>query len=123
VVLFGFAGLVVAGNSTLMVLTRRTEFAILKAIGLRGFEVGVVVMVEVLTLSMIGLLIGFGAAEVGSLPVILTNSIGLGEVLRAVALDFGLVAAAALSCAVVFSLAPVYKTLRITVSEAMRGNG
>jgi len=123
IVLFCFAGLVVAGNSTLMVLSRRTEFAILRAIGMRGFEIGLVVMVEVLTLSVIGLLAGFGAAEVGNLPVILTNAVGLGPALKAVALDFAVVALATLSCAVVFSLVPVSKTLRITVSEAMRGNG
>lgn len=123
VVLFGFAGLVAAGNSTLMVLSRRTEFAILKAIGLRGFEVGAVVLVEVMTLSVIGLLAGFGLAEVGNLPIILTNRVSLATVLGTLAADFALVAGATLSCAVIFALIPVLKTLRITVAEAMRGNG
>ncbi|HCW51086.1 MAG TPA: hypothetical protein DGR79_03320 [Clostridiales bacterium] len=120
--LFGFAGLVTAGNSALMVLSRRTEFAILKAIGMRGFEIGFVVLVEVVTLAVIGLLVGFTAAEVASLPVILTNKIGTRAVLTAVARDFAVVAAATLGCAVVFALVPISKTLRITVSEAMRGD-
>lgn len=120
-VVFGFAGLVAAGNSTLMVLSRRSEFAILKAIGLRGFEVGMVVLVEVLVLSTVGLVVGFGAAEVGNLPIILSNQVEPGAVARAVAADFGLVAACTLGCAVTFSLIPVAKTLRITVAEAMRG--
>jgi hypothetical protein len=122
VILFGFAGLVAAGNATLLVLTRRTEFAILKAIGLRGYEVALVVMVEVVFLSTLGLLLGFVAGEAGALPIILTNNIGLGSVLRALGRDFGIVAGATLGCSVLFSLVPMLKTLRITVSEAMRGN-
>lgn len=121
-ILFGFAGLVTAGNSALMVLSRRTEFAILKAIGMRGFEIGLVVLVEVVTLAVIGLVLGFTAAEVANLPVILTNNIGTRAVLAAVARDFAVVAAATLGCAVVFALVPISKTLRITVSEAMRGD-
>jgi len=122
ILLFGFAGLVAAGNSTLMVLSRRTEFAILKAIGMRGFEIAIVVMVEVVTLAFIGLLIGFTTAEMGSLPVLLTNKVGLAAALKGLARDFGIVAAATLTCALVFALVPVRKTLRITVAEAMRGN-
>lgn len=122
ILLFGFAGLVAAGNSTLMVLSRRTEFAILKAIGMRGFEIAIVVMVEVATLAFIGLLIGFTTAEIGSLPVLLTNKVGLAAALKGLARDFGIVAAATLTCALVFALVPVRKTLRITVAEAMRGN-
>jgi len=121
--LFGFAGLVAAGNSTLMVLSRRTEFAILKAVGLRGFEIALVVMVEVVALAVVGLLIGFGLAEIGNLPIILTNKIGTRAVVAALLGDFSIVAAATLGCAVVFALIPVSKTLRITVAEAMRGNG
>jgi ABC-type antimicrobial peptide transport system permease subunit len=120
--LFGFAGLVAAGNSTLMVLSRRTEFAILKAIGMRGFEIGLVVMVEVVTLAVIGLVLGFSVAEVGSLPIILTNRIGPAAVLKAIGRDFAIVASATLACAVVFALVPMSRTLRITVAEAMRGD-
>ncbi len=120
--LFGFAGLVAAGNSTLMILSRRTEFAILKAIGMRGFEIGLVVMVEVVTLAVIGLVLGFSVAEVGSLPIILTNRIGPAAVLKAIGRDFAIVASATLACAVVFALVPMSRTLRITVAEAMRGD-
>ncbi len=120
--LFGFAGLVAAGNTTLVVLNRRMEFAILKAIGLRGFEVALMVVAEVLTLSIIGLLIGFAAGETSALPVILTNGVPLGTVATQLGRDFGIVAAATLGCAVIFSVVPMSKTLRITVSEAMRGN-
>jgi len=125
-VLFGFAGLVIAGNSTLAVLTRRTEFAVLKAIGLRGFEIGLVVMAEVLTTAVIGLLIGFTAGEVSCLPMILSNStefgtVKLGAVLGTMASHFALVGGVVLLCAAAFSLFPVARTLRITVSEAMRG--
>lgn len=119
---FGFAGLVAAGNATLLVLSRRTEFAILKAIGMRGFEIAMVVLVETITLSALGLVIGFAAGELGALPIILTNNVGFAAVMRALGHDFGVVAAAALGCAVLFSLAPMSKTLRITVAEAMRGN-
>ncbi len=122
VILFGFAGLVAAGNATLLTLTRRTEFAILKAIGMRGYEVGLVVMVEVLFLSALGLFLGFAAGEAGAIPIILTNNVGLGSLLRTLERDFGIVAGATLGCSALFSLIPMAKTLRITVSEAMRGN-
>ena len=120
--LFAFAGLVAAGNATLLVLSRRTEFAILKAIGLRGFEVGFTVMVEVVTLATVGLLVGFTAGEVVALPMILTDSLGLSAVVRAMGQDLGVVALATLGCAIVFSLAPMAKTLSITVAEVMRTN-
>ncbi len=121
-VLFGFAGLLAAGNATLLVLSRRTEFAILKAVGMRSFEVGLMVMVEVVTLATIGLVLGFVAGEVGALPIILTNRVGAGTALAAVGRDFALVAPATLGCSILFSLVPVSRTLRITVAEAMRGN-
>jgi ABC-type antimicrobial peptide transport system permease subunit len=89
---------------------------------MRGFEIAIVVMVEVATLAFIGLLIGFTTAEIGSLPVLLTNKVGLAAALKGLARDFGIVAAATLTCALVFALVPVRKTLRITVAEAMRGN-
>lgn len=122
IILFGFAGLVAAGNTTLLVLSRRNEFAILKAIGLRGFEVALMVVVEVLTLAVIGLVVGFAAGAVGSLPVMLTNGVGWDAALRRLALNFGVVALATLGCSVLFSLVPMSKTLAITVAEAMRGN-
>lgn len=122
VILFGFAGLAAAGNTTLLVLSRRSEFAILKAVGLRGFEVGLMVMVEVLTLSALGLVIGFAAGAAGSLPVLLTNGVALGAIAGRLALHFGIVAGATLTCSVVFSLVPMSKTLSVTVAEAMRAN-
>jgi len=122
VLLFAFAGLVAAGNATLLVLSRRTEFAILKAIGLRGFEVGFTVMVEVVTLATAGLLVGFTAGEIMALPIILTNSLDLPAVVRAIGQDLGVVAPVTLGCAIVFSLAPMAKTLSITVAEVMRAN-
>jgi hypothetical protein len=122
VLLFAFAGLVAAGNATLLVLSRRTEFAILKAIGLRGFEVGLTVMVEVVTLATVGLLVGFVAGELMALPIILTNNLDFPAVMRAIGQDLEVVALATLGCAIVFSLAPMAKTLSITVAEVMRAN-
>jgi hypothetical protein len=122
VLLFGFAGLVAAGNATLVVLSRRTEFAILKAVGLRGFEVAFTVIVEVVTLAVVGMLIGFAAGEVIALPLILTNSVSPAAALRTIGQDFAVVVLTTLGCAVVFSLAPMTKTLSITVLEAMRAN-
>ena len=122
VLLFAFAGLVAAGNATLLVLSRRTEFAILKAIGLRGFEVGFTVMVEVVTLATVGLLVGFTAGEIMALPIFLTNSLGLSAVVRAIGQDLEVVALTTLGCAIVFSLVPMAKTLSITVAEVMRTN-
>ncbi len=121
-ILFGFAGLVAAGNTTLLVLSRRTEFAILKAIGLRSYEVAIMVMIEVLTLAVIGLGVGFAAGEFSSVPILLTNGVPWAEVWSRLVRDLGVVAGATLGCSVLFSLVPMSKTLRITVAEAMRGN-
>lgn len=122
VLLFGFAGLVAAGNATLVVLSRRTEFAILKAVGLRGFEVAFTVIVEVVTLAVVGMLIGFAAGEAIALPLILTSSVSPAAAIRTIGQDFAVVVLTTLGCAVVFSLAPMMKTLSITVLEAMRAN-
>ncbi len=120
--LFGFAGLVAAGNTTMLVLGRRSEFAILKAIGLRGFEVALMVMVEVLTLAVIGLVLGFAAGTAGSLPVMLTNGVAWNVLVGRLARNLGVVALCTLGCSALFSLVPMSKTLAVTVAEAMRGN-
>jgi hypothetical protein len=119
-ILFGFAGLLAAGSGTLLVLKRRAEFAILKAIGLRNYEVGLVVVVEAVTLAAVGCLAGFGVGLVGSLPSLLANGVDLGLALAWLGRTFGLVVTTTLGFAVVFSLAPLIRTLRITVMEVVR---
>lgn len=119
-ILFAFAGLVAAGNATMLVVGRRKEFAILKATGLRGFEVAGVILVEVVTLAVMGLALGFGAAELSAMPILLTNKIAAGELAARLLRDLGVVGAATVGASVVFALIPMIKTLSISVAEVMR---
>ncbi|MCL6580126.1 MAG: ABC transporter permease [Firmicutes bacterium] len=120
--LFAFAGIAAAGNATLVVLSRRTEFAVLKAVGLRSWEVALMVMVELLTLGSLGLTAGFAAGEAAVLPVRLANTAAAGTLARDVLRDLGLVAAATLGTSALAALVPMARSLRITVAEAMRGD-
>lgn len=120
VLLFLFAGLVVAGNSLLVVVSRRTDLAILKAIGLGSWEVALVVLIEVVGLAALGLVIGYGAAELGSLPILLTNRVAVGTILRDAALHLAIVGPATLGASAVFAVAPMVRTLRITVMDTLR---
>jgi len=82
--------------------------------------VGLVVVVEAVTLAAVGCLAGFGVGLVGSLPSLLANGVDLGLALAWLGRTFGLVVATTLGFAVVFSLAPLIRTLRITVMEVVR---
>lgn len=119
-ILFGFAGLVAAGSGTLLVMRRRAEFAILKAIGLRNWEVGITVVVEVSTLAAVGCLCGFGLGAISALPSLLANGVDAGKSVALLARSLGLVVASTLGIGVVSSLAPLARTLRISVMEVMR---
>jgi len=121
VVLFAFAGLAAAGNSTLLVIGRRKEFAILKATGLRGHEIALVVLVEVLTLGLLGFLAGFGAAELSALPILLTNAVAPVDALGRLLRDAAVVGLATIGASAVFALVPMVKTLSVSVAEVMRG--
>lgn len=117
---YALAGLIAAGNSTILVIGRRKEFAILKAIGLRGFEVGLVILSEILTLAGIGLVVGFGLAQIAYIPALVTNQVSGVEALRRAVQGFLWVGGGLLGTAALFALAPIRKTLAISVAEVMR---
>jgi hypothetical protein len=120
--MFGFAGVVAAANSTLLVISRRQEFAILRAVGLRGFEVAGVVLVEVLTLALVGLALGYGVGELVTIPALRLNGVPWPEILGLALRDLGVVAGTTLTATAAFSLFPMARSLSITVAEAMRAN-
>jgi hypothetical protein len=120
--MFGFASVVAAANSTLLVISRRQEFAILRAVGLRGFEVAGVVLVEVMTLAVVGLALGYGLGEMVTIPALRLNGVAWSEILRLALRDLGVVAGTTLAAAAAFSLFPMVRSLSITVAEAMRAD-
>lgn len=122
VVLFVLGGLVAAGNATLVVLGRQTEFAVLKAIGLMNWEIATVVVTEVLCLSMVGFVVGFSAAVIVSLPMLLSSGVGPGQIIGIFADRLAVVAPLMTATAVLFSIFPAIRVLRVTVMEAMRGD-
>jgi len=125
--LFGIAAVVAAGSNTLTVLTRRTEFAVLRAVGLRAFEVAIVVTTEVVVISAVGIAAGYSAGEVLALPLLLANrpaDVPVVAYLTPYLLrDLGVIIPVAIGSAVVSSLFPVMRSLRITVLEALRTDG
>jgi len=118
--LFGFAGVLAAGSSTLTVLIRRSEVGILKAIGLRDFEVGGVVLGEVLAASSLGLCIGYVAGEALILPGLLASGVGWSVAGPILGRDFLLTVLMSFGTAVVAAVFPLAVALRVTVMEVLR---
>ncbi len=110
--------------STIMVLTvseRRKELAILRAIGWSAFRVSLLVILETSVLSAIAAVLGGVVGWLG-LEIALTHLQTMGIYARSILTVEHLLwlSASAVAIATLGAALPVYYTLNITVSEALR---
>ncbi len=120
VVLFLVAALIAATNAAILVLERRKEISILKAVG--GTEGNIVLMVlsEVLALSLAGALFGFAVVRVYATSVLLSTQTAWRDILAITLREGGLVLAATALAAGFFALVPALSTIRLSALEVLK---
>jgi len=114
------AALLLAANMLFLVAQRRREIGVLKAIGARSGDIGLMILTEALTLNLLGTLAGFALIRIFATWTLLSNRIPLAEIGRATLTDLGLVVTAAASAAAVFGLIPAWQMARLTSMEVLR---
>lgn len=114
------AGLLVASNMLFLVARRRREVGVLRALGARGSDIGLMVLTEALALNLAGTLAGFGLIRIFATWTLITNRIPLAEIGRATLADLALVVAASSLAATAFSLIPAWQMARLTSMEVLR---
>lgn len=120
VLLYLNAGMLLASQMLAAISSRRKEIGILKAIGGRNREVVGMILLEALTLAIIGASVGFGLVRVAGIHQAVTNRLGtwaiLGSTLREALVVVGLTGGISL----VFGALPAWRVARLTVMDVFR---
>ncbi len=114
------AALLLAANMLFLVAQRRREIGVLKAIGARARDIGLMILTEALTLNLAGMVIGFLVIRVFATWTLISNKIPLAEIGRTTLSDFLVVATAGASAAAAFGLLPAWQMARLTSLEVLR---
>ncbi|MGE5579513.1 MAG: ABC transporter permease [Bacillota bacterium] len=118
---FVTAALLSATNLTILMLSRKNEIGILRALGATGWNITCMVLTEAIWISLIGALAGALVTQPAVLWQLLSNNVGRDAVLREVGAGVGKAMAFAALAAAVFGFLPVARALRITPAQVLRG--
>lgn len=116
---FLLAGCLVIANAHILVMNRRKELGILRALGMSGGEVMVLVLLELALLSLIGALLGFFLVSGLVGLALLASGAGLWHALLESLGSGLLVVGAALSVSLFFGFWPALKAVRSTTMEVL----
>lgn len=119
-ILFLVAALVAATNATILVLERRRELGVLKAVGARNQDIMVMVMTEVIVLAFTGATLGFLLVRLYGSAVLVTTGTSWRLIAQLAWKEWIMVLGVTGSVSLVFSLVPALSTLRMTASEVLR---
>lgn len=118
--LFLVAALVAATNATILVLDRRRELGVLKAVGARSQDIVVMIMTEVMVLAFAGATLGFLVVRAYATIVLVTTGTPWQLIAQLAWQEWLMVLGVTGSVSLVFSLIPALSTLRMTASEVLR---
>ena len=118
---FVTAALLSATNLTILMLSRKTEIGILRALGATRWDIACMVLAESVWISLLGALIGSIITQPAILWQLLSNKVGREAVVREVGTGLGRAVAFAAVSAALFGLLPVAKALRVTPAQVLRG--
>ncbi|HAI21479.1 MAG TPA: hypothetical protein DCM14_06270, partial [Clostridiales bacterium UBA8153] len=118
--LFLVAALVAATNATILVLDRRRELGVLKAVGARTQDIVVMIMTEVMVLAFAGATLGFLVVRAYATIVLITTGTPWQLIAGLFWQEWLMVLGVTGSVALAFSLIPALSTLRMTASEVLR---
>lgn len=118
---FLLAGCLVVANAHILVMNRRKELGILRAVGMSGGEVLILILMELGALSLIGALLGFSMVSLLVGIGLLASGAGFTYTLMTSAALGARVVGSALLVSIVFGLWPALRAVRSTTMEVLAG--
>ncbi len=117
------AGLLLVANMYILVMQRRKDMAVLKAVGMSPGQVMGLIVLETAIIALIGALLGFGAVRLCVTGVLLISDVGVGEIGLLTVRTGVQVIGVSLLLALVFGSLPAYQAVRQTTMEVLRDVG
>jgi len=114
------AGFLVMANMYVLLSQRRKEMGVLKAIGASAREIFVMVLLESLSISLLGALSGFIVVRGFFSLIYLYTDVGLFRASMLTLESLGRVIAFTVGISLVFSLGPAYQAARLTTAEVLK---
>ena len=114
------AGFLVMANMYVLLSQRRKEMGVLKAIGASTPEIFVMVLLEALSISLLGALSGFAVVRGFFGLIYLYTDVGLFRAGMLTLELLGRVIAFTVGISLVFSLGPAYQAARLTTAEVLK---
>ena len=114
------AGFLVTANMYVLLSQRRKEMGVLKAIGASALEVFAMVLLEALSISLLGALAGFVLVRGFFTLIYLYTDVGLFRAGMLTLESLGRVMAFTMGISLVFSLGPAYQAARLTTAEVLK---
>jgi ABC-type antimicrobial peptide transport system permease subunit len=114
------AGFLVTANMYVLLSQRRKEMGVLKAIGASALEVFAMVLLEALSISLLGALSGFVVVRGFFTMIYLYTDVGLFRAGMLTLESVGRVIAFTTGISLVSSLGPAYQAARLTTAEVLK---
>lgn len=118
---FMVAALLSATNLSILMLARKNEIGILRALGATRWNITCMVLSESLWIAFLGSLIGSLLTQPAVLYQLMSNRLPSQTVISTVGVNLGKSLGFSLCAAVLFGFLPVAKALRVTPAQVMRG--
>jgi len=114
------AGMLMASQMLSSVAARKKEIGILKALGARQHEVVGMILLEAVTLALIGATLGFSLVRLAALHRSLSNGTSLLVILSTTFREMIIVLSGTCGMALLFGVLPAWQVARLTVMEVFR---
>ena len=114
------AGLLLVANMYILVMQRRKDMAILKAIGMSPAGVMKLILLETMLIALIGATLGFGLVRLGITGALLLSEVTAAEIGILTLRTGVMVIGSSIILALVFGLLPAYQAVRQTTMEVLR---
>lgn len=117
---FMIAALMSATNLSVLMLARKNEIGILRALGATRGNIAAMVLSESVWIALIGSFMGGLLTQPAILWQLLSNKIGSGTVAATICANMGKSLGFSVTAALVFGFLPVAKALRVTPAQVFR---
>jgi predicted lysophospholipase L1 biosynthesis ABC-type transport system permease subunit len=114
------AALLVASNSLIILTQRQREIGVLRALGAKRRDIMAMVLSEIVTVSLLGSLIGYGGIRLAYIRNQITGRLAAGEIVVSALRDGALVVGICLLCAGLFGLIPAVRSTAVSTSVVLR---
>lgn len=118
---FLIAALLSATNLSILMLARKNEIGILRALGATRWNITSMVLAESIWIAFLGSVIGGILTQPAILWQFLSNRLNMSTVAAAIVTNMGKALGFSVASAVLFGFMPVAKALKVTPAQVLRG--